>query len=100
MLGSSERRLATAQPPEPPPTTTKSKVSVTCSPHYLLFCTSFRIRCFASSRNGGFKILGHESQQLLQPRDFGAVRRIEIGKPVERRAIEHRLQLAARVKTA
>src|SRR5713101_1266478 len=28
MLGSSERRLATAQPPEPPPTTTKSNVSV------------------------------------------------------------------------
>src|SRR5258707_15830073 len=27
VLGSSERRLATAQPPEPPPTTTKSNVS-------------------------------------------------------------------------
>src|SRR5882672_8458700 len=32
VLGSSERRLATAQPPEPPPTTTKSNVSVMVHP--------------------------------------------------------------------
>src|SRR6266481_8966455 len=32
VLGSSESRPATAQPPEPPPTTTKSTVSVTRSP--------------------------------------------------------------------
>src|SRR6266446_2819188 len=32
VLGSSESRLATAQPPEPPPTTTKSNVSGTRIP--------------------------------------------------------------------
>jgi hypothetical protein len=32
VLGSSESRPATAQPPEPPPTTTKSNVSVTRIP--------------------------------------------------------------------
>src|ERR1700686_346669 len=32
VLGSSESRPATAQPPEPPPTTTKSNVSVTRVP--------------------------------------------------------------------
>src|SRR3984957_13433288 len=38
VLGSSDSRLATAQPPEPPPTTTKSNVSVICvSPEILLF---------------------------------------------------------------
>src|SRR3954463_10674264 len=33
--GSSESRLATAQPPEPPPTTTKSNVSVTVPPELI-----------------------------------------------------------------
>src|SRR6186713_2943732 len=33
VLGSSESLPATAQPPEPPPTTTKSNVSVTRIPH-------------------------------------------------------------------
>src|ERR1700760_4960943 len=32
---SSDKRPATAQPPEPAPTTTKSKVSVTCPPEFL-----------------------------------------------------------------
>src|SRR5258708_8853799 len=36
ILGCSERRLATAQPPEPPPTTTKSNVSVTLDPPKIL----------------------------------------------------------------
>ena len=69
VLGSSESRPATAQPPEPPPTTTKSYVSVTrISPDFS--CSSFRdgpkhrtrnldsrcaiapeVRCFASPRN-------------------------------------------------
>src|SRR6266851_10498056 len=35
--GSSESRPATVQPPEPPPTTTKSNVSVTRFPQCLLF---------------------------------------------------------------
>src|SRR5664279_600152 len=43
VLGSSESRPATAQPPEPPPTTTKSYVSVTrVSPRVFHFCSSFR----------------------------------------------------------
>src|SRR4030081_716812 len=43
VLGSSESRPATAQPPDPPPTTTKSYVSVTrISPTALHFCSSFR----------------------------------------------------------
>src|SRR3981081_3125202 len=43
VLGSSESRPATAQPPEPPPTTTKSYVSVTrISPRLWSFCPSFR----------------------------------------------------------
>src|SRR5580700_3542630 len=37
IVGSSESRLATAQPPEPPPTTTKSNVSVTCYPPSILY---------------------------------------------------------------
>src|ERR1017187_9756420 len=43
VLGSSESLPATAQPPEPPPTTTKSNVSVTrVPPEFLIFCSSFR----------------------------------------------------------
>src|SRR5664279_299216 len=43
VLGSSESRPATAQPPEPPPTTTKSNVSVTrVSPSTAVYCWSFR----------------------------------------------------------
>src|SRR5450755_2962131 len=41
VLGSSESRPATAQPPEPPPTTTKSYVSVTRVPPNILL-SSFR----------------------------------------------------------
>src|SRR6266566_836287 len=52
----------------------------------------FRVRCFASPRNDS--VLRHEPQHLLQPGDLAAVRRIKIGEPVERRTIEHRLQLA------
>ena len=37
MFGSSDSRPATVQPPEPPPTTTKSNVSVTCIPPDFLF---------------------------------------------------------------
>ncbi len=43
MFGSSDSRPATVQPPEPPPTTTKSNVSVTCIPPDFLFwqaCTA------------------------------------------------------------
>src|SRR5450631_363187 len=43
VFGSSESLPATAQPPEPPPTTTKSNVSVTrIPPNILLYCSSFR----------------------------------------------------------
>src|SRR3954452_13724040 len=38
VLGSSESRPATAQPPEPPPTTTKSNVSVTRIPPIFVLC--------------------------------------------------------------
>src|SRR5580704_3490634 len=55
VLGSSESRPATVQPPEPPPTTTKSYVSVTrISPE---FRSSFRDDARASnpeSRDSGF----------------------------------------------
>src|SRR4029453_9913883 len=37
MFGSSDSRPATVQPPEPPPTTTKSNVSVTRIPLFLLW---------------------------------------------------------------
>src|SRR3954463_6402132 len=37
MFGSSDSRPATVQPPEPPPTTTKSNVSVTLTPPDFLF---------------------------------------------------------------
>src|SRR5437016_490116 len=40
VLGSSDSRLATAQPPEPAPTTTKSNVSVTLVPPCLSFSGS------------------------------------------------------------
>src|SRR5580693_7416753 len=112
VAGSSESRLATAHPPEPPPTTTKSKVSVTlCPPRFtFLFVIpgwsegpdpesrDSGLDACASPRNDGFE-LRHESQKLLQPRDLGAIGRIEIGQPVERRAIEHRLQFAQGLET-
>src|SRR5205085_6534484 len=44
VLGSSDSRLATAQPPEPPPTTTKSNVSATLGPR---LCCHFRVRPMA-----------------------------------------------------
>src|SRR5690242_20871877 len=37
MFGSSDSRPATVQPPEPPPTTTKSNVSATRIPRFLLW---------------------------------------------------------------
>src|SRR6266567_6568952 len=45
VLGSSESRLATAQPPEPPPTTTKSNVSATLDPPVCAY--HFRVRPMA-----------------------------------------------------
>src|SRR6202171_6083491 len=42
VLGSSERRLATAQPPEPPPTPTKSNVSVMRIPQTFVVVTPRR----------------------------------------------------------
>src|ERR1035438_6900936 len=80
MLGSSERRPATAQPPEPAPTTTKSNVSVTRFPPVLSFSgigASVAPECYLKS-------LRHESQHLFQPCDLGAVGRIKIGQPIER----------------
>src|SRR5437868_13429394 len=49
VLGSSESRPATAQPPEPPPTTTKSNVSVTRIPpnFSLLLCPTSPVICGA-----------------------------------------------------
>src|ERR1700689_4766732 len=113
VAGSSESRLATAHPPEPPPTTTKSKVSVTRPSPSFLFCSSFRdgpqdqtrnleiLRCATAHHSSHFVRPGmtafelrHKPQQFLQPRNLGAVGRIEIGQPVERRAIEYRLQFA------
>src|ERR1700730_6842767 len=70
--GSSERRLATAQPPEPPPTTIKSNGSVTDRPpKAFVVAGSFR-------RRYRFGILRHESQHFFQPRDLGAIGRVEI----------------------
>src|SRR6266436_8637564 len=103
VCGSSERRPATAQPPEPAPTTMKSNVSMTC-----VFPRFNRRHSGASPpgranarptapRNDG--VLRHQPQHLLQPCDLAAVRRIEIGEPVERRTIEHRLELAQFTKT-
>src|SRR5450755_4654557 len=67
VLGSSESRPATAQPPEPPPTTTKSYVSVTrVSPGVFYVVrhsgmvrrtrpgiSRFRVRIFDAPRNDG-----------------------------------------------
>src|SRR5688572_1019088 len=50
VLGSSESRPATAQPPEPPPTTTKSYVSVTRIPPVF---SSFRDGPKDQARNPG-----------------------------------------------
>src|SRR5665213_3859085 len=44
VLGSSDSRPATAQPPEPPPTTTKSNVSVTRGPPRKALWLFFRHR--------------------------------------------------------
>src|SRR6201994_5026225 len=50
---SSDSRPATAQPPEPAPTTTKSNVSVTNVPQFLVFESSPRRRCAPSPLAGG-----------------------------------------------
>src|SRR5882672_22617 len=52
VLGSSESRPATAQPPEPPPTTTKSNVSVTRISPDLSFVGA-KLRFCAVSGKGG-----------------------------------------------
>src|ERR1700712_1226993 len=54
VLGSSERRLATAQPPEPPPITTKSNVSVTERPPELYIFSLHCEKPDRSARNNGF----------------------------------------------
>jgi hypothetical protein len=51
-LGSSESRPATAQPPEPPPTTTKSNVSVTRVPPDLDFLGAKLGFCAVSGKSG------------------------------------------------
>src|SRR5271155_3286831 len=75
VLGSSDSRLATAQPPEPPPTTTKSNVSVTRVPpqiYYFRHCdrseairsslvASGLLRC---ARNDGIR-LRHKPHHLF-----------------------------------
>src|SRR6185437_7672316 len=89
VCGSSDSRPATAQPPEPPPTTTKSNASVTCC---------FPRDCFCSPPPCGevaaVSPLRQKPQHLLQPRDLAAIGRVEIGEPVERRTVKHRLELA------
>src|SRR5256885_3435443 len=75
MFGSSDSRPATVQPPEPPPTTTKSNVSVTRVPRFLLwqvrptaifgpklllcglYCESGSIRGALRSPTPGFSLL-------------------------------------------
>src|ERR1700676_5167182 len=106
--GSSESRPATVQPPEPPPTTTKSNVSVTRVPPIVnsslraqrsnpsvraksMDCVAALATTVSRSRQ--------EPQQFLQPRDLRAIGRIEIGEPVEWRAIEYRLLLGQRPKS-
>src|ERR1700761_8452040 len=89
---SSDSRPATAQPPEPAPTTTKSNVSVTKIPPSLLFrhCEERSDEAIHTSANAARWIaslrsqrrLGHEPQHLLKPRDLAAIRRIEIGHAV------------------
>src|SRR6516165_12824950 len=99
VAASSESRLATAQPPLPAPTTTKSNVSVTATPQILLDhsgatrsiepgISRFRVCALCIPER---RWLRHEPQHLLQPRDLPAIGRIEIGEPVEHRSIEHRL---------
>src|SRR5437899_2461754 len=104
VLASSESRPATAQPPEPPPTTTKSNVSLIRVPLSLLFVRHSGSGACAPSRNDVLSLslslsLRQQPHHLLQPRDLRAIGRIEIGKPVEPRAVEHRLQLGQRAKT-
>src|SRR5580692_8182352 len=112
VFGSSDSLPATAQPPEPAPTTTKSNVSVTRITSEVSFfshhsgrceaanpeISRFRVRAFHERREMTRPALRHEPQQLLQPCDFSAVGRIEIGQSIERRAIKHRLELAQRPK--
>src|SRR5216683_765878 len=52
VFGSSESRPATVQPPEPPPTTTKSNVSVTRVPPRLAFVGAKLRFCAVSGKSG------------------------------------------------
>src|SRR5215475_753814 len=111
VAASSDSRPATAQPPEPAPTTTKSYVSVTNVPPVTHSCRVGKAKRAHRGRDGGHGAcaplptlricdwLRHEPQHLLQPRDLAAIGRVEIGHAVEDRAIEHRLELAQRVET-
>src|ERR1700676_3426497 len=59
--GSSERRLATAQPPEPAPTTTKSNESAMVSP------------CFLCSKAGLLRTFWQEQRGFWQEQRGGPV---------------------------
>src|ERR1700756_4800790 len=79
---SSDRRLATAQPPEPAPTTMKSNVSIDVSPRFIRHCEEScrvgkakRAHHSLQSVHGGHGADApvasrHEPHHLLQPRDL------------------------------
>src|SRR5438067_4581419 len=80
VLGSSDSRLVTAQPPEPPPTTTKSNVSATLGPPFVL--------SFSGSADGMSRLLvgprlghcGTSGKGSSFSTSFGLIRRSQIRK--------------------